>query len=228
MLCVLPLLLSLHTDVAGLETPRWGITTRKNLENLPDASTENAGSKEGAVLPAREAKPGDGSMRPDARDGRPESAGQRVGGPEQPGKTEPSALIGPDSEKRHIKSASPHSDKKAADQKKAAPDDIPAKRSTRAVAWADAQQKEMCQTYLNGLRELFLKTRHYSIQGAPCKTNEYASEFLRMSENCRQDCPQGLLEQNGYSERIIRNITYLEKLGQDRCGDTDPSAESLP
>ena len=69
------------------------------------------------------------------------------------------------------------------------------------------------------MRDLFLKTRHYSIQGASCDTTENAAAFLQTWEKSRQECPKAFLDQSGYTDRIIRNITYLERLGKDRCDE---------
>jgi len=101
---------------------------------------------------------------------------------------------------------------------------LPAKNSDttrKEILWNDKNQKEACEGCLNSLHELFLKTRHYSIQGAPCDTREHAAAFLKIVEKCRRECPDGFLEQNGYTDRIVRNITYLEKLGTDRCDEPE-------
>lgn len=87
----------------------------------------------------------------------------------------------------------------------------------QAIDWSSEGQKKTCDGYLKDLRSLFLKTRHYSIQGASCDTAESAAAFLDSMEKCQRNCPEGLLEHSGYTERIIRNIRYLEKLGNDRC-----------
>lgn len=80
-------------------------------------------------------------------------------------------------------------------------------------------QKETCATQLKHLRELFIKTRHYAVQRAPCDTAESGAAFLRIIEKCRQDCPPQFLEQNGYTSRIIRHMTSLHKIGEGRCRD---------
>jgi hypothetical protein len=90
----------------------------------------------------------------------------------------------------------------------------------RTIDWSSEGQKKTCAGYLEKLRSLFLKTRHYSIQGASCDTAESAAAFLDAMETCQRNCPRGLLEHSGYTERIIRNIRYLEKLGNDRCSGT--------
>ena len=84
--------------------------------------------------------------------------------------------------------------------------------------WTDQALKEKCHSYLEQMRALFLKTRHYSIQGASCETAEHATAFLEISQSCEGECPEGLIEGKGYSDRILRNIRYLEKLGIERCG----------
>jgi hypothetical protein len=105
---------------------------------------------------------------------------------------------------------------------------VEATPAERKIAWASEQQKTVCEAYFKDLRENFLNARHFSIQGVPCKTAEHASAFLLLSEKCRKDCPQGLLEQKGYTDRIVRNITFLEKLGTDRCNETPAPKTSPP
>jgi hypothetical protein len=91
-----------------------------------------------------------------------------------------------------------------------------------ALHWESLQQKETCEKYLSQMREHFLKTRHYSIQGASCATAESAAAFEAISEKCVQQCPAEMLAQGGYTNRILRNIDYLERLGKERCGPAAP------
>ena len=44
-----------------------------------------------------------------------------------------------------------------------------------------------------------------------------AAAFLESIQMVQQNCPEDLLEHSGYTDRIIRNIRYLEKLGNDGC-----------
>jgi hypothetical protein len=46
---------------------------------------------------------------------------------------------------------------------------------------------------------------------------------MTLVENCKQDCPDGFLKKNGYTSRIIRNLSWLEKLGAERCPDMNIS-----
>lgn len=80
-----------------------------------------------------------------------------------------------------------------------------------------SHQKESCETYLKQLRELFLKTRQYATRRVPCKAAENGAAFLRVIETCKRDCPPQTLERNGYNARIVRYITSLHKIGEDRC-----------
>ena len=107
--------------------------------------------------------------------------------------------------------------KKASAGKKASVATIQNDNRSQAINWSGEEQKKRCNGYLEDLRALFLKTRHYAIQGASCDTAANAAAFLKSMETCKQNCPQGLLEHNGYTERIIRNIEHLGKLGNDRC-----------
>ena len=105
------------------------------------------------------------------------------------------------------------------DSKKTAPAAKVSRPATKSLVWANQPQKTACQAYTKDLRELFVKTRHYSIQGVPCKTRDFAAAFRHVKEKCAKECPDGFLRHSGYTDRIIRNITYLEKLGNDRCSD---------
>ena len=85
------------------------------------------------------------------------------------------------------------------------------------IRWENKKQKDHCEKYLAQLKERFLQARYYSIQGEPCGTAENAQAFMELAEKCNQDCPQGYLRQRGYTTRIIRNLSWLSKLGSERC-----------
>ncbi len=90
----------------------------------------------------------------------------------------------------------------------------------KTINWIDDNQKQKCSAYLAELRHQFLQARHYSIQGESCGTGEYSRNFLKTVEKCKRDCPKNFLAQNGYTNRIIRNLRWLEKLGEDRCTES--------
>ncbi len=89
------------------------------------------------------------------------------------------------------------------------------------INWKNEAQKTTCNEYLTALKESFLKARYYSIQGVPCGTAEHARSFMTLIEQCKQDCPDKFLKENGYTARIIRNLSWLEKLGSERCPEKD-------
>lgn len=86
-----------------------------------------------------------------------------------------------------------------------------------ALAWKDEKQKARCEAYLPKLKSGFLDARYYSIQGDSCATAEHAGAFLNTVEVCGKECPEGFLQQNGYTDDVIRNLDRLHKLGKDRC-----------
>jgi hypothetical protein len=87
-----------------------------------------------------------------------------------------------------------------------------------------SRQKESCETHLKQLRELFLKTRQYATRRVPCKAAENGAAFLRVIETCRRDCPPQTLERSGYTARMVRYITSLQKIGEDRCRNDQEAA----
>jgi hypothetical protein len=91
-----------------------------------------------------------------------------------------------------------------------------------------ARQKDVCDGHLRQLRELFLKTRKHASRRAHCETADNGAAFLEVIETCRRDCPPQLLEQNGYSSRVIRYITALHKIGEERCRATLEAAPPPP
>ena len=101
-------------------------------------------------------------------------------------------------------------------------------QTPKAIKWDSEVQKETCTAYMKQLQDLFLKTRHYSIQGVPCQTAENAEAFLQLSDKCNSECPAGLIERSGYTSRIMRNIQFLKKLGNDRCEDTQSVKKIVP
>lgn len=173
---------------------RWGITTKKNLENTRDTAIEEAESAPEEIQTIAPA-PSTGQAAPSPS----VNAGKNA-------KIEPTQQ--PPSNKQ---TSTPKGGTTAATRKSNTP---------QAIIWSSEGQKQACDGYLKELRSLFLKTRHYSIQGASCDTAESAAAFLDSMGKCQRNCPKGLLEHSGYSERIIRNIRYLEKLGNDRCSGT--------
>lgn len=183
---------AIPADEREPSSSRWGITTKKNLEQ-PRITEEIEETKSGPeetqaiapALPTDQAAPSpsvntDGNVKID---------------PTQ----QPSPDKQTSTDKSHTKAATRKGNK------------------SKAIDWSSEGQKKACDGYLKDLRSLFLKTRHYSIQGASCETAESAAAFLDSMGKCQRNCPEGLLEHSGYTERIIRNIRYLEKLGNDRC-----------
>jgi hypothetical protein len=91
------------------------------------------------------------------------------------------------------------------------------KEKETIIKWENEAHKTKCKAYLASLRESFLKARYYSIQGVPCDTAENAWSFMILIDQCKRDCPDQFLKKNGYTARIIRNLSWLEKLGSERC-----------
>ena len=100
-------------------------------------------------------------------------------------------------------------------------------KQVERIKWKDEKQKIKCEAYLGELKENFLKARHYSIQGQACGTAEYSRKFLKTVDRCKQDCPQNFLAQKGYTKRIVRNLSWLEKLGAERCPEMDSEVKSV-
>ena len=93
------------------------------------------------------------------------------------------------------------------------------KEKKALIKWKNESQKTQCNAYLASLKDAFLKARYYSIQGVPCDTAENARSFMTIINNCKRDCPEGFLKKHGYTSQIIRNLSWLEKLGSERCPD---------
>jgi hypothetical protein len=209
------------------ESMRWGIVPKKSSQAEPEATAENsvtpAPSKpetdppenSSQPMPSKIQNPEKTGSSPTARDAVPKSA--------DPASAPPSPAMD--------LSRTPSSDKKAAPPVK--PDPASKKKESkpiskaRKITWANDQQKKICVVYLTQLHDLFLKARNYSIQGASCDTAENSTAFLQTWEKCKQECPQAFLDQSGYTASIIRNITYLEKLGNQRC-DAAPEPVTPP
>jgi hypothetical protein len=197
-------------EAPASDTSRWGITTKKKIEDKKDpaAPVENGGTETARGPSGHQPPPPVGSTSSSSpADMAPQnsSSGTATADPMQEDAGKPQAP--PNSTEPSKATTKKPSATGAADGKLASPE----------TTWASEQQKTVCEAYLKDLQEHFLKARHFSIQGVPCNTAEHASAFLRLSGKCRKDCPQGLLEQRGYTQSIIRNITTLEKLGRDRC-----------
>ena len=174
---------------------RWGITTKKNMEDIRKTAPDESGPEQEAKAPSTADRTSVGSPAASELD------------------KADTTTKAPDGN-----APAPAGDAmKAKPPKKSATAPAPKKVTPKVIQWSGEQQKSRCNGYLKELRSLFLQTRHYSIQGASCETAESAAAFLKSMATCQQNCPQGLLEYSGYTDRIIRNIRYLEKLGNDRC-----------
>jgi len=108
---------------------------------------------------------------------------------------------------------------KSLDKKQARKKTEVQKDKVKLIKWENEAQEAKCDAYLEPLRENFLKTRHYSIQGDPCYTADYAKSFLSVAADCERDCPKGFMENKGFTNTIVRNINWLEKSGSERCLD---------
>ena len=177
---------------------RWGITTKEPVENKTEnqkpsnekKKTENTTEQ----IKPEPAQPNDDEAKKSAQ--KDESDGSPL-------------------EKDKKPSAKETQSNKTGQQKKA---DIKNEDSLK-IQWKNKKQKATCETHLGQLKERFLKARYYSIQGVPCGTAENARSFMETVDNCKRDCPEGFLKKHGYTTRIIRNLSWLEKLGTERCPD---------
>ncbi len=190
------------------EKPQWGITTKKQLEKYQNPTIENPGLE---TTPVSKTSGDEHPSKPTAQKHISSVNHTTTGGG---GSANPKGTAIADSKQRpKLDSETRPGSKKAAP---AAKNNNP---SSKDVIWANQKQKTICQAYTQDLRELFIKTRHYSIQEAPCKTRDFAIAFRLVKDKCAEKCPDGFLRNSGYTDRIIRNITYLEKLGNGRCSD---------
>lgn len=194
-------------ETEASEALRWGITLKKGLEerkaNDPQSAQKSGSNAAVDPGPQSQSQPAefDGVPEPDRQAPAEKKAAEKTAPPAD-GKSLPSsgAVVKPAAVE--VKSVSPP-----------APE-------LRKIAWDSDQQKTTCAEYLKEMREHFLQGRHFSIQGVPCDTAAHASVFLQVSEKCRRDCPEGVLEYYGYTDRILRNLSFLQKLGNDRCTES--------
>ena len=206
----------LQTVSADSGTKRWGIVTKTPVEEKDTVTQEGEksavtpdGPTVDAVTPPTvpaDQKPGSATTTPGAS-GAKESAVQKA------------------PENKTMKTGSPA---KTTDSKSPDSASKPGQPEQKKIKWDNENQKKVCENYLQQLQDQFLKARHYSIQGVPCNTADHAEAFMQIADKCEKECPKGLLEQSGYTSRIIRNISWLEKLGNDRCGDTQPVTNNSP
>ncbi|WP_372683636.1 hypothetical protein [Desulfosarcina sp.] len=98
----------------------------------------------------------------------------------------------------------------------------------KKVKWISDTQKKQCDADLERLSAAFLKARYYSIQGDSCACAEHADQFLNIYEKSRVACPDNFLENEGYSDRITRNMGWLKALGEKRCMGPTAAPEIQP
>jgi hypothetical protein len=85
------------------------------------------------------------------------------------------------------------------------------------LKWKDDAQQLHCKTQLKELQKALGKARTYSIRGDTCATAKHADDFLNLAGRLKTECPDGFLESNGYSEKIIQNLKVLSELGKKAC-----------
>lgn len=93
----------------------------------------------------------------------------------------------------------------------------PPKKKPAPVKWENDEQRLQCETLLKKLQKTLGKARTYSIRGDTCATARHADGFLKLEKRLRNECPEGFLENNGYSEKIINNVKVLSELGKKAC-----------
>lgn len=202
---------------AASDSMRWGIVPKNSSRSRPEATAPN--DKTTDPSKPETGPPGNSSQPEPSKRKAPEDTDSIPAARDEGSK---SAV--PDSTRPPVDlSQTPSSARKSAPAVKTTPvskkKQDKSKSTSGKINWANDRQQKACEAYLTQLQGLFLKTRHYSIQGASCDTAENATAFLQTWKKCSRECPKAFLDQSGYNARIIRNITYLEKLGKDRCDE---------
>jgi cytoskeletal protein RodZ len=199
------LLLPFQAIAAESENKRWGIVTKKPIDHNDTLSKESEKTTDSSIKPAS-----DPALKQELPENREPKASNKINATDDSGSSSQKVTDIKADETEPADNKQP-SQKPKSDQKSAKP-----------------KKEKICTNYLDQLQDQFLKTRHYSIQGVPCQTAENAEAFLQLAEKCNSECPEGLLEKSGYTSRIMRNIQFLEKLGNDRCGDTQSVKKTAP
>ena len=207
----------LQTVSADSGTKRWGIVTKSPVEEKGTDTQETEKSAVTPDLPSAEAD----TPPPVPADRKPDS---QITTPGATGAKESAVQKAPDNQS--MKPEPPDNKPPASKPQDSATKPGPPEQ--KKIKWDNENQKKVCENYLQHLQEQFLKTRHYSIQGVPCNTADHAEAFMQIADKCEKECPKGLLEQSGYTKRIMRNINWLGKLGNDQCGDTQPVTNTPP
>jgi hypothetical protein len=86
-----------------------------------------------------------------------------------------------------------------------------------ALPWKSDEQEQACRQMMDALDDSYRQAQYSSLQGDSCRTAEHASRFLGLVDQCRARCPEGFLDQNGLKAEIIRNLSVLKQLGEERC-----------
>jgi len=200
----------------GENNKRWGITTKEPVVEEEDISDEVKG-KDVDEQNARKDNHHDKKMIDREEDqGNAEAEEKDVGGAV---KTKENRSVEKKPAKESQTDPIAPGKTEGIDKKKAGEASKEQKEKEALIKWKNESQKTKCNGYLASLKESFLKARYYSIQGVPCGTAEHARSFMTLIDQCKRDCPDEFLKKNGYTARIIRNLSWLEKLGSERCPD---------
>jgi len=94
--------------------------------------------------------------------------------------------------------------------------DTPPKKPA-LLKWKDEEQKGHCETQLKELKKSLDMARTYSTRGDTCATAKHSADFLDQAGRLKAECPDGFLERNGYSKKIVENLKVLLELGKKAC-----------
>ncbi len=92
-------------------------------------------------------------------------------------------------------------------------------RATKNVEPEDDNplQEAGCESHMQMLRNRFIETRHRALDKNACKTVADVSTFLMVLQECQKACPPDHLNQNGFTERIARNMQWLGSYNAKKC-----------
>ncbi len=89
--------------------------------------------------------------------------------------------------------------------------------------YGESNASARSEALLVEMRNTFIEARHRAIEKNSCEAAELAAAFLAAYEQCRKTCPPNYMIQNGFTDRVVRNMQWLGDYSVRRCESTSPS-----
>jgi len=89
--------------------------------------------------------------------------------------------------------------------------------SIKETVFMNKSQEQGCEVLGGQLRDALRNVKYFTVRGDECSIVKNAEAFLKLKDQCQEDCPETFFEDRGYNPDIVRNVHTLLGLGRKRC-----------